>query len=715
MPDWLVMTVITAVSVLTGWLVIRPFLKHTPFAGDWLALLLVCVTLGTIAIGLIALILVELGVYSLALLGGIWLVGVLIFVLLGWRQKLAWRPQLEVPVATKTPILLTQRWEKWFLLGWFLLACWLFFRPHQFVHGGADAGVYVNLSAHIHTTGSIIFSDETFAEADPAAQAVLSRSVNNPAASAYLLPAFFITDMATGAIEPQFYPFHPVWQAVAYGLGGVSASLMMAGFWTLLSCLAIYLFARQVWGWETAVLAIIALSLCAMQVWFARYPTTETQTQFFLWAGFWATAVWLRHGEDTDHSNRQPSALWAFVAGSSLGVVFLVRIDIIFMLPILLAFITWFWATKRKGLVWFGVPLLLLVLHSFIHALTQSRPYFFELYRFGTQSLVRNQGVLAALILLGLIGLWIVSKYHQQFADLFNRYRRWLLGAAVIFLLLFAAYNWFLRPYHGNILFWNDPYGGSPTGIYNHENLIRLGWYLSPICIWLGILGICWLVWRVNWETAVMLTVTIFFMLFYIWNIRNNPHQIYAMRRYVPAVLPLFIVGSAALFDLLLRQKQRWLKGVAIVLVVGWIGAIIWSARGFVTQVDYATLPEQLAQINTQFEPNAVILFMDDQPVGIGDFVGTPLRFLFGHDVYKLHTSQAPIPATFADTLKSWQNNGRIIYWIGDPAWLEEQNIPFTTTAETTISTTALEGSYTQKPAQVLNVEWILPINKLEK
>lgn len=212
-----------------------------------------------------------------------------------------------------------------------------------------------------------------------------------------------------------------------------------------------------------------------------------------------------------------------------------------------------------------------------------------------------------------------------------------------------------------------------------------------------------------------MLTVTIFFMLFYIWNIRNNPHQIYAMRRYVPAVLPLFIVGSAALFDLLLRQKQRWLKGVAIVLVVGWIGAIIWSARGFVTQVDYATLPEQLAQINTQFEPNAVILFMDDQPVGIGDFVGTPLRFLFGHDVYKLHTSQAPIPATFADTLKSWQNNGRIIYWIGDPAWLKEQNIPFTTTAETTISTTALEGSYTQKPAQVLNVEWILPINKLEK
>lgn len=713
MPDWLTMIVLAVVSVVTGGLILRPFLQHAPFSGDWLALLLACVTLGTIAIGLVALILTELGIYSLPLLGGIWLVGVAVFIFIGWRQKVAWWPQIAAPAPAKTTLLLSQRWEKWVLLLWFMAACWLFFRPHQFVHGGADAGVYVNLAAHIHNNGSIIFTDETFANAGRDAQAILSRPISNPVAPAYLLPAFYITDMATGAIEPQFYPFHPVWQAVAYGLGGVDAALMLTGFWTLLSCLAIYLFVRQLWGWETAVIALIALTLCAMQVWFARYPTTETQTQFFLWAGFWGTAVWLRHGEDTGHSVNTPSSLWAFVAGSSLGAVFLVRIDIIFMLPILLAFITWFWATKRKGLVWFGVPLLLLVLHSFVHALTQSRPYFFDLYRFGTRSLVRNQGVLALLIVLGLIGLWLVAKYHQRFADLFVRYRKWLLGTAVIFLLGFALYNWFLRPYNVNLLFWSDQFSGNDIANYNHENLVRLGWYLSPLGVWLGVLGICWLVWRVRWETAVMLTVTIFFTLFYIWNIRNNPHQIYAMRRYVPAVLPLFIVGSAALLDALFQQKQRWRQGIALLLLVSWLGGIIWSARGFVSQVDYAGLPEQLASLSAQFEPNALILFLDDQPVGIGDFVGTPLRFLYGHDAYKLHTSQTPIPPTFADTLQSWQNNGRNIYWIGDPAWLEEHNIPFTT-SQITINSRALEGSYTQKPTQIRNIEWVLQINELK-
>ena len=706
MPAWMALFIISLISIFTGWLIIRPFVASRPFTEDWLALLMVCATIGVIFIGLIALLLVEFGVYSLFSLSIMWLFFMMLLMAIAWRKQSPWQPNIVFSPSATHAFFIEQRWEKFALLLWFVAAVWLFFRPHQFIHGGADAGVYVNLAAQIDRIGSIVYEDETFAQLDPAVKTIFARPISNPVADSYLLPAFFLTDAATGEIQPQFYPFHPVWQAIAYGLGGVSAALLINGFWALLSCLAIYLFVRQLWGWETAVLAIVALSLSAMQVWFARYPTTEVQTQFFLWVGFWATSVWLKE--------RQPTSMWAFLAGSSFGVVFLVRIDVIFMLPILLFFITWFWVTKQKGTGWFALPFLTLVIHAFAHALTQSQPYFFELYNFGVRSMLKNQGVLVVVTLFGIVGLLILARYHLQIHAFVERIRTPLLSFIILLLLLFALYNWFIRPYTVDLRIWNDQFSTNAIANYDHENLLRLGWYLSPVGILLGFLGICLLVWRVKKETAVMLAVTLFFTLFYLWNIRNNPHQIYAMRRYVPAVLPLFIVASTHLCYTLWQQHQRWIRAITLVLIMGWLFGIIWSARGFVTQVDWAGNPAQLSQLNSYFEPNAIIIFQDDTPVGVGDFVGTPLRYIYHHDVYKIHAPSESIPPQLVDTIKSWQNNGRKIYWVGNTDWLITNNISHQELMNEMISNQVLEGVYDHKPTEILNVNWQIQLSFLE-
>lgn len=96
---------------------------------------------------------------------------------------------------------------------------------------------------------------------------------------------------------PQFYHLHPVWQAVAFGLGGVHAALLLTGLWSLLGSLAVYLTVRQIAGWEAAALALAGLSLNAVQQWFARYPTTEPLTQFLLWTGLWSLGMWLGAGQ----------------------------------------------------------------------------------------------------------------------------------------------------------------------------------------------------------------------------------------------------------------------------------------------------------------------------------------------------------------------------------------------------------------------------------
>jgi hypothetical protein len=246
--------------------------------------------------------------------------------------------------------------------------------------------------------------------------------------------------------------------------------------------------------------------------------------------------------------------------------------------------------------------------------------------------------------------------------------------------------------------------------------LIRLGWYLSPIGVWLGVFGICILVWRVNRQTAVMLAVTLFFTLFYLWRIRNNPHQIYTMRRYVPATLPLFILATAYGLNAL-REMSRWPKlmpAAAYLLAILWLLGLGWSARGFISQVDYAGVPEQMAALNGRLQPHSILLFNQQAAITAGDIWGTPLQFFYGHDVFSLRYPEAVPAAELVKTIENWHNNGRTVYWLGDTQWLVDQNLPFTTEEMIVITTSHLEDTYEHKPTAVLPVEWHQQLSRIE-
>jgi hypothetical protein len=152
---------------------------------------------------------------------------------------------------------------------------------------------------------------------------------------------------------------------------------------------------------------------------------------------------------------------------------------------------------------------------------------------------------------------------------------------------------------------------------------------------------------------------------------------------------------------------------LTLLLIAAWLGGQIWSARGFITQVDNRGLLTQIEAFNEQFDPHSILLFSEPHPIGIGDFFGTPLRFTFGHDVFKLYHPEALDAAVLANTIEEWQNNGRTIYWIGDPEWLLQNNVTFTQTT-TQITSQHLERIYDHKPMLVETTTWELPVAKLE-
>lgn len=723
MPAWGAILLIPPAGFIPGWLVVRQLTRGRLS----LPLAFAALTLGLFATGWLALLLAEFGVFSagrLALMWGVVVVGLL---LLERRRNGRERPVtaddgragLGPPLLPRLPA-----WaEVAFLLVWLAAAAWLFFRPHETVLGAADAGVYVSLGASIAREGSIIIHDETLAGLDEALYPALLRPLPDPVAPYYLLPGFYVDGEPPGEITPQFYPQHPVWYAVAFGLvaatqpagaepEAIRAMLLLNGLWAALGSLAVYLIVRQLAGWEIAALALVALSLTALQVWFARYSTTEVLTQYALWAGLYGLGMWLgreRHG-----------ALWALLAGVSLGVVFLMRVDMLVLLPVLGLLGLWLLAggrragIERRTAAWFLVPLTLLIAHSFAHAWLQSRPYFLVHSGLGVALLLANWAIPAVAAVAGVAFVYLLWRAGPRFMAEFGRYRKYALVALMAVVLIFAVYGWFVRPVVGEPVARTELFSQETVPLTDHENWRRLGWYLSPVGVWLGVAGTLVLIRRLNRRTAVMLAVGALFAALYLWSLRANPHQIYAMRRFVPAVVPFFTVAAAVFVDRLAR-RPRWGGAVAGVLAVVWLGGLVWSARGFVSQVDHAGLTAQIHELNASFAPGAVLLFNDGVLIGSGDFFGTPLKYIYGRDVFvirdpaQLSTSSAYL----VQQMEMWHNNGLAVYWIGDPAWLAEQGLAYREETHV-LSSSRLESTYERKPTAILTDEWILRVAQVD-
>jgi len=660
--------------------------------------------LGVLVLGWMALILAEIGYFSPVTLVVLWLACIL--GLAFWlRRQVVW------PTFSFTPM---PRWE-WLALGiWLIAAGYLFFRPHQCIIGGADSGVYVNLGANIARSGGILIHDQTLAELDPILYPALLREYpDGQPTPYYLFPGFYVPGEPAGFVVPQFYPLHPVWLAVLFSFGGLEANLLGTPLWALLGSLAVYLAAREMFGWKAAVLSLCALSINAMQVWFARYPTAEMLTQYVFWMGVYAFAAWF--------SGRQPARVWALVAGLGLGAVLLVRIDVYFLLAVPLLLVVWLrWNKQRPASsLWFFIPMLGLSIHSLVHGLFFSWPYFNDTFQHGILLLGKYLMPLALLALLGLAGLVSLGRradWREQVVDKWLAGRPIVLGLLIVVVLALAVYGYWIRPVLGGSLetrsYW---YGGGEIPMnLDRENLIRLGWYLSPLGIALAVWGACLLLWKLDRKTILFMGCGLFFSLLYLWRIQANPHQIYVMRRYVPVVMPFFVVAAAYGVVWVYERPARWQKVLGIVVGAVWVLSLAWLARGFVSQVDYRGVVAQMDELNSRLAPNSVLIFNDQSPVGQGDFLGTSLQFLYGHTVYSLRQPELLPNGHLERQIEKWQSEHRQVYWLGQPPVITgDDALEYLGDYQTSL--VVLEAAFEARPWQRITIGWGGSINRVKE
>ncbi len=600
------------------------------------------------------------------------------------------------------------------LIGFLALLSAIYFRPHEFIMGAADAGVYVNMGSHIAQSGQLLVDDPLIAQLDSSFYPVFFREQPpNDLTRYYYLPGYYVSDTVPGQIIPQFYALQAVSIAILTAIGGVSLGLLATPLWGLAGIAAVYFLARSLFDRRAALLAAVLLGTVILQNWFARYPTAEVLTQAYLFAGLYALSrVLWRH---------EPPRTWGFLAGLWLGLIFLTRIDMILVAAVLPVLLLGLLAARRwsKGLTVFVLTFGALSLQSIIHAIFFAWPYTANTYRNTANILLgRNGLVWLGAGIIGIALLFIGARWLGQMREeRREQWLRWLSIALIVFVSSAAFYAYFLRPAVEATGIADNWYGGSQFAVTNRENLVRIGWYVTPLGLVVVFAGLSLMMWREHsLPVLVFVAIGLFSTVVYVINILNNPLHIYAMRRYVPVVIPAMMIWGA--YGLAAVSRARW-RGAPLVtglVVLAWLGGMIWQSRVIWRQVDYVGAMDALTQLDRKLEPGAIVLFDDQSPVGVGDVVGTPLRFIFDHPTFVLRNPQAVTTAALQDLIRRWQQEGRNVYVLSesDKTLSIKDTLPAGKAQQFTFNTSVLQPTYTDYPNQVVPVQYDLKLQEVQ-
>jgi hypothetical protein len=519
----------------------------------------------------------------------------------------------------------------------------MFLPGFPYAAGDKDPGIYVIHAMAIDREGATRFTDEV---ATLDAEGVLPVQYFGPGSR---FPGLWRNHRTTGTdieVQPQFYHQFPALLAVAHGLGdlaggrGPSAVFHLNPLLAALSVVAVAAAARRAFGWPTALVAAALLSTNMLQVWQAKYPSTEILAQLFVVGAILAVMVAVE-------TRWRPAAA---AGGLLVGASWLVRPDgflvVLLAVAVVAGLLALGRADARTG--WFvgglvaTMPLVLLQTYHVNLA-----------YSLSTD--VPGWPVFTAATL-GLLALGMAvraASTRPSVRQVLDRASGVLGGpdgaqrivgivAVVGFALLLVAF------WHRETLLGVDHLIRNQQRIrsYDEQSLIRLSWYLTVpglVAVVAGLAVVTAPRWRAN--QFLLAAPGLVLLPLYLWAARNSPQMMWWGRRFVPIVLVALLVLMAVAIGWLLRPGGRRAIGrqiaggaLAVFLVVTYLGQS-WPLRDhreFGGSYDFVQSVSEVA------DGNQAVFLWEFPTSGIFDpartFAG-PLWFVEGH-----HSAFLPRP-----------------------------------------------------------------------
>lgn len=559
---------------------VRLFPRVTAFA---------LMTVGGIALWSIPLLVAAvMGVYHAEYIG-----------LLGWMVTLRGVMQLvKLPKASLLPFQFGSFWD-WVLVCGLVGAGWLYLGfPNENIFGENDSGVYANHAVYIAHHGRLDI---------PYPDLPVFRSSFRPITPRHpifdrdsYLPGILVTPPT---MTVYFGHLFPVWLAQAFATFGPHGLFRLNALLAGLSVAVFYGMCRSAVPKACAVVGTLFLALNPSEIWLARVTLAEMFTQLLVWSGLLLLA----------RSVQRTSLTLARGAGVCLGLSALVRIDSLLLAPLLLLVplmlkIIEDWPARRLLPVWaafYQIVFPLLVLAVGYYAFW-STPYFYSL-----SAQLRKIGVASAAALVLLLAT------SSRTGD---RLRPWLTGKTALLLICagvwaLAAYAYGIRPHIGHYTVIDRP-GHPLDGLrdYREDSLVNLAVYLSLPVLWTALLGWCVTLYTVarkkgDVSLTTGLVVVAGFSAVYLWAPMVAPQHFWAIRRFVPVVIPGFIFfATCGAWSIISMIPRRWSVAVCALVLAFLAMFTVRATTPILTVTENSDSFSQIEHLANRLPHDALIL-----------------------------------------------------------------------------------------------------------
>jgi Dolichyl-phosphate-mannose-protein mannosyltransferase len=477
----------------------------------------------------------------------------------GWRPRLSgWRPRAAGSLAEVAAMAAAAA---------LLAALYLPGFPYGVVD--KDPGVYVQHGLAIAERGGIGIHDDALAR-------LPGLTLAEPPAGVWpgvRFPGFWVSDAAAAEVVPQFYHLYPATLGFLGRLSGQTAMLWLNPLLAAVSALGLYLIGRRLAGVAAGVVAAAVLGVNMMQVWLAKYPTTEISTQLLLVLAVLSLVAAIQTG--------RPAL--GVVAGAALGVAWLDRADALLAVLFALGVLAAAAALGRWGRLHTAVAagLALTVPHALYQAFGPARPYTEIAGHLTPARLALAVGGLAVAALAG-GWLWrsrLGRRAERAAGRLAGDPRRVVAVKALLpaGLAVLAAVAWFRPQLLGVDYFLYD---ARVIRSYDEDALRRLAWFLTVPGLLAAVAGFA-VVALGRWRAAAWVAVgpALALLALYVEHAEIAPRLLWWTRRFVPFGLPVLalLIGIACAAALAWRGR-----GALAVRAAGLALAVLVVAAGLV-------------------------------------------------------------------------------------------------------------------------------------
>ena len=536
----------------------------------------------------------------------------------------------------------------------------LFFQPHQYMDGGWDPGGYINTGVHIGRTGSVSYHDQMLAQMNESDQRMVCGFIKNDG-TGIKYPGLYIKDINKALIVPQFFQLYPVWIAIFYKLAGLGGVFYVNPFFALCSVILMFFIGQRI-GKSYGLLTSFLLAINIIQIWNARFSTSEILGQFLLLSGFY---LWIRYLDSK-------KGFFAFWAGLAIGEFLLVSITSLLIIPIVIAYLVF---RRNKKDICFALPFLLILAHLVIQLSTFSSIYLESVIMF-----FRHKEIYLC------IGIFFLVLFSIPFLKKVpSKYLRFSLASSIAGAFIYA---YLIRPHI--------------VPSIEALNLVELGRFLSPLGLVLAAIGLVVLIHREDREDILFFVTTgIIAAIFFIYNKRMFSRYPFALRRYIPIVIPVYCF-CISYFCFLLRQLFKppaqahrariysmRILSIAVILLVTVIP--LKKNKDIILARDYHGSLAFWKELANQLDDKAIYISNRYRWV-------RPLTDIFGKQVLAFTGAPEFSGEKIAGFAGNLIENGKKVYYISDlpkPCLL---NVDFAEVYKKSFETEYLEHSLTFPP-----------------